>query len=117
MPIHDFSAMLRRGLTNLTGNEAGGVVDLGTSGLDDVQVWFLVPTDPTGTLTVTIQESTTGSGSWTDTSTPGAFAITAVGYYTRKLYATKRYLRYSAVASDNWGKVQIGICQGEAELG
>ena len=116
MPIHDHSAMLRYGMKNLDAAETGDSIDLGSSGLDDLMVWFLIPTYPGGTLTLTIEESADDS-SFTTTSSPGAVPITAVGYYTRKLYAPLRYLRFSGDASASWGEVQIGICQGEADLG
>ena len=115
MPIHDHSAMLRHGLVNMAAAETGDSIDLGSSGLNDLMVWVLIPTDPTGTLTLTIEESADDS-SFTTTPSPGAIAITAVGYSTHKLYAPLRYLRFTGDASASWGKVQIGVCQGEAEI-
>ena len=116
MPIHDHSAMLRHGLVVMNAAETGDSIDLGSSGLDDLMVWMLIPVDPTGTLTLTIEESADDT-TFTTTSSPGAVEITATGYYTRKLYAPLRYLRFSGNAAASWGLVQIGVCQGEMELG
>ena len=110
MPLWDGNKLLRDGTSNLTVVETGDAVFMGPAPLRGLKLGVHLPADQTS-MTLYIEESDTGTGSWTTVSGWPKTFIVGAKIYQYTLNHTKAYLRHRVSANtnnENWGAVVIG---------
>jgi hypothetical protein len=113
MPISDASYMLRTASDGLLdGTEALTGVDIGPGPAHGMLARIYLPLDAT-TVTMNIAECATLGGSYVDLDNgPWTFTV-GVKTYMRRIYWTKRYLRFEVTAcTGSFGYATVGIAQG-----